>query len=157
MSVRLSPVLAGLGTYPFVRLEQARGRLRAAGVDIIDFGMGEPREETPRFIREALVAAIEPLSSYPSADGLPELRAAIAAWADRRFGVALDPDREIVPTLGSKEAIFHLAQVAGGELIATPTPDQSTASRSGRKPASARSDSSSTARPANSAPRSGTG
>ena len=47
MTVRLSPVLAGLGTYPFVRLEQARARLRAAGVEIIDFGMGEPREETP--------------------------------------------------------------------------------------------------------------
>ena len=91
-------------------------------MDFVDFGMGEPREETPAFIREALAAAIEPLSSYPSADGLPELRAAIAGWARRRFGAALDPDREIVPTLGSKEAIFHLAQVAGGELIATPTP-----------------------------------
>ena len=52
MSVRVSPVLAGLGTYPFVRLEQARARLRAAGVEIIDFGMGEPREETPAFIRD---------------------------------------------------------------------------------------------------------
>ena len=60
MSVRLNPVLAGLGTYPFVRLEQARARLRAAGVDIIDFGMGEPREETPAFIREALASAITP-------------------------------------------------------------------------------------------------
>ena len=78
MSVRLSPVLAGLGTYPFVRLEQARARLRAAGVDIIDFGMGEPREETPAFIREALAAAITPVAPYPSAVGLPELRGAIA-------------------------------------------------------------------------------
>ena len=50
-------------------------------MDFVDFGMGEPREETPAFIREALAAAIEPLSSYPRADGLPELRAAIAAWA----------------------------------------------------------------------------
>jgi len=120
--VKLSPTLAGLRTYPFVRLTEAKKRLTAAGVDFVDFGMGEPREETPAFIREALAAAIEPLSSYPSADGLPELRAAIAGWARRRFGPELDPDREIVPTLGSKEAIFHLAQVAGGELIATPTP-----------------------------------
>ena len=91
MSVRLSPVLAGLGTYPFVRLEQARARLRAAGVEIIDFGMGEPREETPAFIREALADAITPLAPYPSAVGLPELREAIAGWAARRFGVDAGP------------------------------------------------------------------
>jgi succinyldiaminopimelate transaminase len=120
--VKLSPTLAGLRTYPFVRLTEAKQRLAAAGVDFVDFGMGEPREDTPAFIREALAAAIEPLSTYPSADGLPELRAAIAAWAQGRFGVALDPDREVVPTLGSKEAIFHLAQVVGGDLVATPTP-----------------------------------
>jgi acetylornithine aminotransferase len=120
--MKLSPTLAGLRTYPFVRLTEAKRRLADAGVDFVDFGVGEPREETPAFIREALAAAIEPLSSYPSADGLPELRAAIAGWAERRFGATLDPDREIVPTLGSKEAIFHLAQVAGGELVAVPTP-----------------------------------
>jgi acetylornithine aminotransferase len=120
--MKLSPTLAGLRTYPFVRLTEAKRRLAEAGVDFVDFGVGEPREETPAFIREALAAAIEPLSSYPSADGLPELRAAIAGWAERRFGATLDPDREIVPTLGSKEAIFHLAQVVGGELVAVPTP-----------------------------------
>jgi aspartate/methionine/tyrosine aminotransferase len=122
MSVRLSPVLAGLGTYPFVRLEQARARLRAAGVDLIDFGMGEPREETPAFIREALAAAITPVAPYPSAVGLPELRAAIAGWAGRRFGVTLDPDTEVLPTLGSKEAVFALANVFAGEVVAVPTP-----------------------------------
>jgi succinyldiaminopimelate transaminase len=120
--VKLSPTLAGLRTYPFVRLTEAKRRLAAAGVDFVDFGMGEPREETPAFIREALAAAIEPLSSYPTADGLPELRAAIAGWAGRRFGATLDPDSEVVPTLGSKEAIFHLPQVVGGDLVATPTP-----------------------------------
>ena len=71
--MKLSPTLAGLRTYPFVRLTEAKRRLAADGVDFVDFGMGEPREETPAFIREALAAAIEPLSSYPSADGLPEL------------------------------------------------------------------------------------
>ncbi|HEY6889541.1 MAG TPA: aminotransferase class I/II-fold pyridoxal phosphate-dependent enzyme [Solirubrobacter sp.] len=122
MSVRLSPVLAGLGTYPFVRLEQARARLRAAGVEIIDFGMGEPREETPAFIREALAAAITPVAPYPSAVGLPELRGAIAGWTARRFGVALDPDTEVIPTLGSKEAVFALANVFAGDVVAVPTP-----------------------------------
>ena len=122
MSVRLSPVLAGLGTYPFVRLEQARGRLRAAGVDIIDFGMGEPREETPEFIRTALVAAITPVAPYPTAGGLPELRSAIADWAGRRFGVSLNPDTEVIPTLGSKEAVFALANIFDGDVVAVPTP-----------------------------------
>ena len=117
-----SPVLSGLRVYPFVRLAEAKRELAARGVEFIDFGIGEPREETPAFIREALVAAIEPLSSYPSADGLPELRNAIAGWAGRRFGAELDPDTEIVPTLGSKEAVFALAQVVGGELVAVPSP-----------------------------------
>ena len=117
-----SPVLSGLRVYPFVRLTEAKKRLAAQGVDFIDFGIGEPREETPVFIREALAAAIEPLSAYPSADGLPELRGAIAGWASRRFGVELDPDREIVPTLGSKEAVFSLAQAVGGDIVALPSP-----------------------------------
>jgi acetylornithine aminotransferase len=120
--MRVSPTLAGLRTYPFVRLREARERLVAAGREYVDLGMGEPREETPLFIREALAAAIEPLSTYPVAEGLPELRSAIAAWVGRRFGAPLDPDTEIVPTLGSKEAIFHLAQVVDGDLVAMGTP-----------------------------------
>ena len=120
--MRLSPVLTGLRTYPFVRLTDARQRLAEAGVPVIDFGIGEPREETPAFIREALARSIEPQSRYPLAEGLPELRAAIAAWAGRRFGVALDPGTEVMPTLGSKEAVFHLAQVLDGELVVVPQP-----------------------------------
>jgi succinyldiaminopimelate transaminase len=120
--MRLNPVLAGLEPYPFVRLEQARRRLRAAGVDLLDFGMGEPREETPAFIRAAVADAIEPVSVYPSAEGLPELRAAIAAWIERRFGPALDPHTEVLPTLGSKEAIYLLAQVLDGDIVGVPAP-----------------------------------
>ena len=120
--MRLSPVLTGLRTYPFVRLTDARQRLAAAGVPVIDFGIGEPREETPAFIREALARSIDPQSRYPLAEGLPELRAAIAAWVERRFGVALDADREVMPTLGSKEAVFHLAQVLAGDLVVVPQP-----------------------------------
>jgi acetylornithine aminotransferase len=88
----------------------------------VDFGIGEPREETPAFIREALAARSRRSRATPVATACPELRAAIAAWAGRRFGVTLDPDREVVPTLGSKEAIFHLAQVVGGDLVAMGTP-----------------------------------
>jgi acetylornithine aminotransferase len=111
-----------MATYPFVRLTDAKRRLTDAGVDVLDFGVGEPREKTPAFIRDALRDALPAMSTYPLADGLPELRAAIAGWIARRFGTALDPDAHVVPTLGSKEAIFHLAQVLDGELVAVPAP-----------------------------------
>jgi len=117
----ISPVLAGLATYPFVRLDEARARLRTAGVELLDFGTGEPREETPEFIRRALVDAVTPMSTYPSAAGLPELREAIASWISRRFGAVVDPGH-VIPTLGSKEAIYGLANVLDGDFVAVPTP-----------------------------------
>jgi acetylornithine aminotransferase len=122
--VRLSPVLADLAQYPFTRLDDWKAEARARGIELIDFGMGDPREVTPRFIREALLASVDEVSSYPRATGLPELRQAVAGWIDRRFGVGVDADAEIVPTLGSKEAIFSFAQVALGEkrLVAIPEP-----------------------------------
>ena len=120
--MRLSPVLTGLKTYPFVRLTEAARALAADGVDVINFGIGEPREETPAFIREALKEALDPLSTYPQAEGLPELRDAIAAWAGRRFGVRLEGDRHVVPTFGSKEAVFLLAQVLDGDAVLVPQP-----------------------------------
>src|SRR3989440_7772242 len=100
-----------MAVYPFTRLEAARRRLEADGVQVIDFGKGDPNEPTDPRIRQALVESLGERSSYPLAQGLPELRAAVAGWCERRFGVSLDPDTEIVPTLGSKEAIFSLAQV----------------------------------------------
>jgi succinyldiaminopimelate transaminase len=109
--MQLSPALAATGTYPFVKLEQAKRRLAAEGVELIDFGKGDPREPTDPMIRRALADSVTEISTYPLAEGLPELRAAIAEWCERRFGVRLDPDTEIVPTYGSKEAIFLLAQV----------------------------------------------
>jgi succinyldiaminopimelate transaminase len=125
--MRISPKLAQLGTYPFVQLDQAKDRMRARGVPLIDFGVGDPREETPAFIRQALADAITPRSNYPRAVGLPELREAIGAWVAGRFGVRLDPATEIIPTLGSKELIFSLAQVVidpdgGKDLVLTTTP-----------------------------------
>jgi succinyldiaminopimelate transaminase len=106
-----SPALAATGTYPFVRLEEAKRRLAAEGVELIDFGKGDPREPTDPMIRQALAENITEISTYPLAEGLPELRAAVAGWCSRRFGVELDPATEIIPTYGSKEAIFLLAQV----------------------------------------------
>src|SRR5919198_3562155 len=125
--MRISPTLTEMATYPFVRLEEERRRLEADGMQVIDFGKGDPNEPTDARIRQALVENLTERSSYPLAQGLPELRAAVARWCERRFGVALDPDREIVPTLGSKEAIFSLAQVlvdpsSTRRLVACPEP-----------------------------------
>ena len=122
--MRLSPVLSELAQYPFARLDDWKAEAAASGIELIDFGMGDPREVTPAFIREALAASIEPVSSYPRATGLPELRQAISSWVDRRFGVSVDPATEIVPTLGSKEAIFSFAQIALGDkrMVAIPEP-----------------------------------
>jgi N-succinyldiaminopimelate aminotransferase len=110
-TMRLSPALTATGTYPFVRLEQAKQELVAQGVELIDFGKGDPREPTDRRIRHALAESLTEVSTYPLAEGLPELRRAVAGWCRRRFGVDLDPDTELIPTYGSKEAIFLLAQL----------------------------------------------
>jgi succinyldiaminopimelate transaminase len=107
----INPTLAEMATYPFVRLEEARRRLLAEGVEVIDFGKGDPNEPTDPMIRRALVDALPERAPYPLAQGLPELREAAARWCGTRFGVDVDPDTEIVPTYGSKEAIFSLAQV----------------------------------------------
>jgi succinyldiaminopimelate transaminase len=125
--MRLSPVLTSVGTYPFVRLEEAKRRVAERGVELIDFGVGDPRERTPSIIREALLASVDETSKYPLAQGLPELREAIAVWVRGRFGVRLDSERQVIPTLGSKEAIFSLAQVlvdrdGGRDLVAFTEP-----------------------------------
>jgi succinyldiaminopimelate transaminase len=126
---QLNPLLDELGTYPFQRLTDARRRVEESGVELIDFGVGEPREPVPALIRDALVDAVraEEVSPYPLSAGIPELRSAIAAWLERRFGVRLDPGIEVLPTLGSKEAIYNLAPVIVGrdaprDLIAVTTP-----------------------------------
>ncbi len=122
--MQLSPVLTELAQYPFARLDDWKAEASARGIELIDFGMGDPREVTPAFIREAMLASVDEVSSYPRATGLPELRKAVAGWIDRRFDVRVDPGTELVPTLGSKEAIFSFPQIALGQkrLVAIPEP-----------------------------------
>ena len=125
MTVHLSPVLAELAQYPFARLDDWKAEAEGRGIELIDFGMGDPREVTPPFIREALLASVDAVSSYPRATGLPELREAIAGWIGRRFGVDVDPEREVIPTYGSKEAIFLFPLVActpERDLVLVPEP-----------------------------------
>jgi succinyldiaminopimelate transaminase len=123
--VTFSPVLEALQTYPFVRLDDAKAAARARGVELIDFGMGDPIEPTPEFIQRALTEALPLTAGYPRAPGLPELRDAIARWIELRFGARVDPRSELIPTYGSKEAIFLFPLVACSEeknVVVVPEP-----------------------------------
>lgn len=103
----MNPLLSRLGGYPLAAYQDLKLAMAAEG-PLHDFSVGDPVEPTPPFIRDALVAGLPAVSQYPTAAGLRELREAVAGWVGRRFGVSVDPDRNVLPTAGSKEAIFHL-------------------------------------------------
>jgi succinyldiaminopimelate transaminase len=106
--VTSNPALDRLGGYPLAAFQDLANRLRADGHPLHDFSIGDPDEPTPGFIRDALIDAVGPVSRYPTAAGQPALRAAVADWFGRRHGVTVDPDVHVLPSAGSKEAIFHL-------------------------------------------------
>jgi LL-diaminopimelate aminotransferase len=99
-----------LPPYLFAELERKVSEKRAAGVDVISLGIGDPDTPTPENVVEALAAAAADPGThqYPSNRGRPELREAFARFYERRFGVTLDPGSEIVPALGAKECVFNL-------------------------------------------------
>ena len=99
--------LRRLQSYPKARLDQRQAEVMARGVRVFDFGTGDPAEPTPAFVRQAVVDAIPDVSSYPSAHGSDELRGAAADWLEKRFGVVVDRDGEVLATAGSMEAMFH--------------------------------------------------
>jgi len=133
----LSPGIRRIEPYPFEELDRRKAEALEAGKDLVDFGVGDPREVTAPFIRAALRDAIEPISSYPRAEGIPQLRSAVAGWVGRRFGTDLDPGTQVLPLLGSKEIVFSLAQAvidpAGGkDLVVVTTPGYPIAERGAR-------------------------
>jgi succinyldiaminopimelate transaminase len=93
---------------PMVRLDAIKAELRRSGRPIYDFGIGDPLEPMAPFLIQALKEAIPTVGQYPRVTGSPVLREAIAAYFERRFEVAVDPERQILPAAGAKEAIFHL-------------------------------------------------
>jgi succinyldiaminopimelate transaminase len=105
--MRTNPVLARLGKYPLAEIQMRARERRDAGLPLIDFSIGDPREPTPEFIPKALAAALPEVSQYPTTRGLPEVREAVAAYLGRRFDVAVDPQSQVIPTTGAKEGIFH--------------------------------------------------
>ena len=115
-----------LPPYVFEEVNRLKAKARAAGEDIIDFGMGNPDMPTPKHIVDKLVENVSNprTNRYSSSRGIPGLRKAMAAYYDRRFGVKIDPDREVIATLGSKEGFANLAQAmtAPGDTILVPNP-----------------------------------
>lgn len=108
--MQLAQRVQQLPPYLFARISELIAQKRAAGVDVISLGIGDPDLPTPPHILDALKRAADVPANhrYPESDGLPEFRRSIAAWYQRRHGVTLDPDREVVPLIGSKEGIGHL-------------------------------------------------
>ncbi|MDJ0974644.1 MAG: succinyldiaminopimelate transaminase [Planctomycetota bacterium] len=100
-----------LQTYPMVELARRKAELVAKGIDVLDFGTGDPVEPTAPVIRQALIDSVPEISQYPTIKGLPALREAFSDWYEARFDVSLDPETEVLPSRGSKEAIFHLPLV----------------------------------------------
>ena len=115
-----------LPPYLFAEVNQMKAVARAAGEDIIDLGMGNPDMPTPPHIVAKLTEAVQDPRShrYSSSRGIPGLRRAVAAYYDRRFGVRIDPEREAIVTLGSKEGLANLAQAitAPGDVVLCPNP-----------------------------------
>jgi alanine-synthesizing transaminase len=115
-----------LPPYVFEEVNRLKASARARGEDIIDFGMGNPDMPTPPHIVEKLIeTARDPRSNrYSASRGIKGLRRAMAAYYKRRFGVTLDPDTEVIATLGSKEGFANLAQAitAPGDVILVPNP-----------------------------------
>ena len=126
MRNRAAKRLTAIGAYAFEEVDKKVEELKARGVRPIDFGVGDPTTPTPAFIRRAAAEALETRrsSGYPSYVGSLEFRKAVAAWAQRRFGVALDPASEISSTIGSKEAVFnfHEGVVDPGDIVLCPSP-----------------------------------
>ncbi len=122
----LAERLSKLPPYLFAEISRKMAEKRARGEKLVNFGIGDPDLPTPPHIIEHLCqAAHDPANHrYPEADGLPELRQAIADWYQRRFAVRLDPAKEVLPLIGSKEGIGHLSfcLLDPGDLALVPDP-----------------------------------
>ncbi len=112
IETNVNPFLPRLHPYPFEKLRQLfAGTTPNSGLREVKLSIGEPQHATPSFIKEALVAGLGGLSSYPTTLGVPALRSTIADWMERRYGLdGIDPETQIIPVNGSREALFALTQ-----------------------------------------------
>ena len=124
--MRLARRVQQLPPYLFARISELIAEQRAAGVDVISLGIGDPDLPTPPHVIEALQRAAEDPANhrYPETEGLPAFRESVARWYERRHGVALDPETEVVSLIGSKEGIGHLplCLIDPGDLAISTSP-----------------------------------
>jgi N-succinyldiaminopimelate aminotransferase len=125
----MNPRLQQLHPYPFQKLRELfAGVTPNPALAPVNLSIGEPKHPTPQFIKDALVGGLDGLANYPITQGSEALRGAIAAWAQRRYGVALDPATEVLPVNGSREALFAFAQASvdssrhGRRVVISPNP-----------------------------------
>ena len=115
-----------LPPYVFEQVNRLKAKARAAGADIVDLGMGNPDLPTPKFIVDKLCDAVQRPRThrYSASKGIAGLRRAQAGYYERRFGVKLDPETQVVATLGSKEGFANMAQAitAPGDVVLVPNP-----------------------------------
>ncbi len=120
------PRIKRLPPYVFNIVNQRKATFRAAGEDIVDFGMGNPDQPAPKHIVDKLVEAAqrEDTHRYSVSKGIPRLRRSICDWYQRKFNVDLDPDEEAIVTIGSKEGLAHLAlaMLGPGDTVLVPNP-----------------------------------
>lgn len=124
--IRLPARLDSLPPYPLAGIPEAKARLIAEGRDVLDLGAGDPGLPVPEVAVEALrdAAGRPELHKYPFQRGLPDFRRAVVAFMERRYGVALDPEREVLPLIGSKDGLAHFAFAAldPGDTVVVPDP-----------------------------------
>jgi LL-diaminopimelate aminotransferase len=118
--------ITALPPYVFAQLDRKIREKRAAGIDVISLGVGDPDRPTPRHVIDAVKEAAEDPGThrYPSYTGMPEFRQAVSEWYLKRFGVEIDPDTEVQPLMGSKEGLAHLSMafVDPGDEALVPDP-----------------------------------
>ncbi|HOX40462.1 MAG TPA: aminotransferase class I/II-fold pyridoxal phosphate-dependent enzyme [Candidatus Brocadiia bacterium] len=124
--IEASKRVQSIGAYAFAEVDKRVEELKAAGIDPIDFGVGDPTVPTPKFIRQAVKAGLDKHKStgYPSYIGAKHYREAVCAWTKLRFGVDLDPAQEVTATIGAKEAVFNFPEgfINPGDVVIVPTP-----------------------------------
>ena len=124
----MNPLLQSLQPYPFERLKQLFSTVTPSEKYApISLGIGEPRHATPQLVLDALATSTGALSSYPATAGLPAMRQSCANWVQRRYGLTLNPDNQILPINGSREALFAFAQTIvdstkAGATVVCPNP-----------------------------------
>ncbi len=124
--MRFSERMDRVPPYLFVQISRKIAEKKAQGIEVISFGIGDPDLPTPEYIVDALGQASHesPNHRYPESEGLPEFREGVAAWYQRRFGVELDPEKEVISLIGAKEGIGHVAFcfLDAGDIALVPDP-----------------------------------